>query len=144
VRSLSLGRIAAQAELLRLRHMARRQMARAVLGAAALVFALAALAALHVAGAFELRKYVTTVEAVLIVAGIDAVIAIILGIAAARDVPGEIERQALQVRQTATEHMIETVALAALLRQILRVRSWREFAAVVAAALSAWVVGARR
>jgi len=144
MRSLSLARIAAQAELLRLRHLLRRQAVRVVLGAAAALFLLATLAGLHVAGALALAEHVTTIQAVLIVAAVDAVLAIALGLLAARDAPSAVEREALQVRRAATDQLVETVVLTALLRRLVQVRSFREFLSLVATAVAAWVAGSRR
>jgi hypothetical protein len=144
VRSLRLARIAAQAELLRLRLLLRRQANRAMLAVAAVFCAVAALATLHVAAAMALAEYVTRLHAVLIVAAFDAALALLLAALAARDTPGEIEREALRLRRAAVEQAIDTVAVTSLLNRALRVRSWHEFFAVIAAALAAWVLGSRR
>jgi hypothetical protein len=144
VRSLRLARIAAKAELLRLRHMLRRQAIRAALAGAAVVFLLASVAGAHVAGVLALAERVTLVDAVLIVAGIDVVIAIVFAALAARDVPGSVERAALRLRRTAVEQAVDTAVLSSLLARLERARSAREVFAIVAAAVVAWLLGARR
>ncbi len=115
-----------------------------VLVVLASLFALAALGALHVAGGMALAEYVTTIHAVLIVAGIDAVVAFVLLAVAARDVPGAVEREALRLRRDAIDQALEAVVLTTVLSSLRRVRSLRELYGVVAAALAGWVVGGRR
>lgn len=144
MRGFQLARIAAQAELLRLRCALRRHAVRAVLAAFAVVFVLAALAGVHVAAVVGLTQSVTLIEALLIVVGADAVIALVLAILALRDVPGPVEREALRVRRLASEQAMETVLLATLLGSLRRVRSPRDLLAVVVAAIAALFVGARR
>jgi uncharacterized membrane protein (DUF485 family) len=143
VRGLRLARIAAQAELLRLRALLRRQATRVAFAVVAGFFLLAALVGAHVAGAMALAEHVTPIQAALIVAGIDLLIAIILAAIAARDTPGAVEREALALRREAVDQAIETAMVASLLRRLLRARSWRDLTDVAATALAAWVVGNR-
>lgn len=140
---LRLARIAARAEYFRLRALGRRQAGRVLLAALAALFLFAAVAGGHVAGVMALAAYVTPIQAVVIVAGVDLLLAIMLAALAARDVPGEVEREALALRRAAIEEAVETVALATLFRRLLRARSWRDFSGIAAAALAAWVVGKR-
>lgn len=122
MRALRLARVAAQAELLRLQRFARRQAVRAVLGAIALTFLLACLAAVHVAGFFALRRAaVTPAFAALIVAGVDLLIAVIFGLLAARNTPDRVESEALQVRRTAQRELMTAAATAASVAAVLRV-----------------------
>jgi hypothetical protein len=144
VRSLSLARIAAQAEKLHLRHMLRRHATRAALAAVAVVFVLAALVGVHAAGVLALTEHVSTIQALLIVAAIDVVVAVILAVLAARDVPGRIEREALQVRVQAVEQAVETVVVVSLLRRLLGARSIRELVEVATATGVTWYMGKRR
>ena len=144
MRSLRLARIAARAELLRLRHFLRRHAIRAMLGAAAFLFLLAALAGLHVAAVLALADRVTLIGAVLIVAGVDGLLAIVLAVFAARDAPGAVELEALQVRRAAVDEAVETAVLTALLGRLLRVRSLRGLVDIVAALLAGWAAGTRR
>jgi uncharacterized membrane protein len=136
--------IAAQAEKLHLRHMLRRQAMRAALAIVAVVFVLAALIGVHAAGVLALTEHVSTIQALLIVAGIDIVIAIVLAAFAARDVPGRVEREALQVRVTAVEEAVEMVVVVSLLRRLLGARSIRELVEVVTATGVTWYMGRRR
>ena len=144
MRGFRLARIAAEAERLRLRLLLRRQIVRAVLGAGAVVFLLAALVALHVAAALALAEHLAPLNAALIVAAADVVVAIVLGLFATRNVPGRAEREALRVRRIAVDQAIETVALTAIIGRLTRVRSFRDFVNVGIALLVAMFAGARR
>lgn len=143
MRAIRLARVAAQAEALRLRHLLRRQVTRVALAAVAAVFALGALIALHIAGAMALAEHISVIQSVLVVAGADAVVAIVLLAVAARDVPGAVEREALQLRRTAVAQAMDAVVLATIFAGLRRVRSLRDLYGVVASALAAWIVGAR-
>ena len=144
MRSLRLARVAAQAELLRLRLLVRRQGVRAVLGAAALVFLLACLADLHVAGYVALRRSFDALDAVLIVAATDLAIGILFGLLALRDSPGAAEREALQVRRTAQQELAEAVALTALAGPVLRAAGTRNVYGLVLAMLAVQYFRGRR
>lgn len=144
MRGLRLARIAAQAELLRLRYFFRRQAIRVLLGAVACVFLLAALVGAHVAGAMVLAEHLTPIQAALAVTGIDAVIGILFAVMALRSSPGAVEREALHVRRTVVDQAAEMVLVNTLLGRLRGVRSLREFYEVVVAAAIAWLVGLRR
>ena len=145
MRSLKLARIAAHAELLRLRRFGERQMARAALAAFALVFLLACLASLHVAGYFALRRGgIQPLWAALIVAGVDLLIALILGLTAARSRPGRLEREALEVRLAAQHHLMDAAAVSTLVGPLLRSLGARKVFALVLGALIAQLFRARR
>jgi hypothetical protein len=103
VRSINLLKIAAEAELVRLRAWAARQGRRAAFGAAALVFALGVLTLAEVAGWQAFRLYVAPIYATLILLGINLVITVTFGLLAARSSPSHTEREALQVRRQAVE-----------------------------------------
>jgi hypothetical protein len=103
VRIISLLRIAAEAEILRLRATAERQGRRAALGAIALVFALGVLVCAEITGWQVLRLYVASIAATIILLGANLVIAAILGFFAARTSPGRSEQEALRVRRDALE-----------------------------------------
>ena len=143
MRSVKLARLAAQAEMLRLRSLARRQGVRAVLAAVAVVFLLGTLIALHVAGGMELAQYVTPMQAVLIVAAVDLVLAIILGLLAMRNQPGSLELEALRVRQTAQTQMMEAAALTTLVGPLLRLVGTRKVYGLALAALTARYLGGK-
>lgn len=145
MRSLRLARVAAQAELLRLRRLARRQAVRAVCGAIALVFLLACLTALHVAGYLALlRAGIAPLWAVLIVAGFDLAVGLVLLGLAARDVPDRIEREALQVRQAAQQQLAEAAAMTALVGPLLRSLGAKKIYGLTLAALTARYLGGLR
>ena len=113
MRTTNLLKIAAEAELLRLRAFAARQARRSAFGACALVFALAVLALAEAAGWQTLRLYVAGIQATLILLGINLVIAAVLGMVAARSSPGNAEREALRVRQEALDHVKGSLSITA-------------------------------
>ncbi len=120
MRLVRLGRIAAQAELLRLRRLARRQIRRGIYGAIAGIFALGLLAWLHIALALWLASLMAPVWAALIVAGVDLVIAGAFGAVAASNTPDRIEREALVVRDEARAQMAEAAVMSVVVAPVLR------------------------
>jgi NO-binding membrane sensor protein with MHYT domain len=144
MRSVRLARIAAEAELLRLRLMGRRQAMRAVLGVVAAIFLLACLAALHLAGYQALLvRGLEPWLAALIVAGVDLVITLAFAALAMRDTPSRAEREALEVRKRAQLQLAEAVAVTALTGPILRMLGTRRLPGLALAALTARYFGAR-
>lgn len=101
MRSVELAKIAAAAEALRLRRLARRQAIRGALGVAGLLFGLAAFALLHVLAYDALIFLVSPWLAALIVLVVDLVIAGVLATLAINSAPDRIEREALEVRRQA-------------------------------------------
>lgn len=142
MRTFRLARVAAQAELLRLRRFVRRQAVRAALGATAAVFLLGCLAWLHVTGYFALlRAGILPLWDSLILAGVDVVIAVVFGLLALRDSPGRVEREALQVRRAAQAQMTEAAAMTAVVGPLLRSLGLRRLYSVALAALMARFFG---
>jgi hypothetical protein len=103
MRSINLLRIAAEAELLRLRAMVARQGRRAAFGMVAFIFVLGVLVLAEAAGWQALRIYVVPIVATLILLGVNLVIAGIFGVLATRSSPGHVEQEALRVRRQALE-----------------------------------------
>ncbi len=145
MRSLKLAQIAAQAELLRLKCFGERQVGRAVMGAIALVFLLAFLASLHVAGYFALRRAaILPVWAALIVAGVDLLIALVVGLIARSSRPGRVEREALEVRRVAQQHLVEAAAMTAVVGPVLRSLGMRKIYGLALAAMTVRYLSGRR
>ena len=115
MRAVNLAKVAAEAEILRIRHMLKRQGMRAAFGSAALIFVLGVLILAHVAGWQVLRLYVPPIYATLILLGVDLVVAAIFGILAARSSPSREEREALAIRQRALHEARSSLALGALI-----------------------------
>ena len=115
MRAVNLAKIGAEAEILRLQHMLKRQGMRAALGLVAVIFALGVLVLAHVAGWQVLQLYVQPIYATLILLGVDLVIAAIFGILAARSSPSSAERDALAIRQRALHEARNSLALGALI-----------------------------
>ena len=105
MRTVELAKIAAAAEALRLRRIARRQAMRAAYGAGAAVFGLAVLVVLHFLLFIVLDRFVGPIVAVLIVLAIDAVAAGVLASLAFSSKPDPIEVEAKQVRLAATHEL---------------------------------------
>ncbi len=101
MRTVRLARVAAEAELLRLRRMSRRLAVDAALALVALLFVVAAFALGHVAVFLLLQPTQGQLDAVLYLIGGDMAAAVLFGAAVAINGPGRIEREALEVRQTA-------------------------------------------
>lgn len=99
MRLLRLIEAAIQAEVLRVSAQAQRLAMRAVWAAIALVFIAAAIACLHVAVVAKLAESMSLVQATLLVAAIDVVLAGILAAVAMRTRPSEAELTALAVRR---------------------------------------------
>jgi hypothetical protein len=103
MRSANLVRIAAEAELLRIRALLTRQVRRAVLGLVAVLFLLGVLVLAEVAGWQALRLYVAPIAATLILLGVDLLIAAAFGVLALRSAPSHAEQETLRIRRQALE-----------------------------------------
>jgi hypothetical protein len=114
MRATNLLKVAAEAEILRIQFMLKRQGIRAAFGLVALIFVLGVLVLANVAVWQVLRMYIEPIYATLVLLGINLVIAVIFGILAARSSPSSTERDALQVRQRALREARSSLALGAL------------------------------
>jgi len=103
MRSINLLKVAAEAELLRLRALLARQGRRAAFGAVAAIFMLGVLVLAEITGWQVLRLYVAPIPTTLILLGINFAIAALFGALAARSSPSHTEREALQVRRQALD-----------------------------------------
>ena len=133
MRAVSLARVAAEAELLRIQHMLKRQGMRAAFGAIAAVFAIGVLVLCNVAGWQVLRWYVPPIYATLILLGINTVVMAVFATLAARSSPSYAEREAFRIRQQAIHEARGSLALTALVPlagTVLRSRRADEFAPV--------------
>ena len=117
MRSIELAKVAAAAEALRLRRIARRQALRAAFGAVAAVFAVAVLVGLHVVLWNLLVGWVTPVQASLIVVAVDVLIAAIFGFMATRDTPDTIELEAKAIRHQALVEMRQSLRFMSLVAE---------------------------
>jgi Putative Actinobacterial Holin-X, holin superfamily III len=139
MRMFQLLRLAAQAEALRWKRTGRGYAIQAGLGAAAAVFALMLLVMLHVAALIWLQEDRTALSAALIVAGVDLVLAAILGWLAARHAEDPVALEAQRVRDDALRQVGDTTARAAMVLPLLRSQSMKK--GMIGAALTAAVVG---
>ena len=113
MRSINLLKIAAEAELLRLRALLTRQGRRAAFGIVAVIFTLGVLVLAEMASWQVLRLYVAPISATLILLGITLVITAIFGALAARSSPSHTEREALRVRRQALDAARGTLSFTA-------------------------------
>ncbi len=120
IRVVQLGKVAAQAEKLRLQSLLSRQIHRAIYAAIAAIFALALLAAIHVAVVLALTSVVGALFATLIVAAFDLIVASALGAMALFSKPGRVEREALLVREEARSQLAEAAVMSVLLGPVMR------------------------
>ncbi len=137
IRPLRLARIAAEAEGLRLRQMARRRVVQVVIGAVAVVFVICALAVAHFAGWLALVKVIPDpLYAALILLAIDVVIAGILGFLASRSSPNRVEQEAIRVRDQAKQQLAITTATAGAFAPVARMLGLRHVSGLVIGALA--------
>jgi 4-amino-4-deoxy-L-arabinose transferase-like glycosyltransferase len=115
MRAANLAKVAAEAELLRIQHMLKRQGVRAAFGLVAVLFAISVLVLAHVAGWQVLQLYVLPIYATLILLVFDLVIAAVFGLLAVRSSPSHAEREALAIRQRALHEARSSLALGALI-----------------------------
>ncbi len=99
MRAVDLAKVAASAEALRLKRLARRQAIRVAYLVVAVLFALAAFAFLHVLAYIALLLLVQPWLSALIVFVVDLVIAGAVASIALNSAPDRIEREALAVRR---------------------------------------------
>lgn len=115
MRAGNLAKVAAEAEILRLKHMLRRQGLRAAFGLVALVFLLAVLVFVNIVIWQVLRMYLSPIYSTLVLLGINLLLAIIFGMFAMRSSPGQTESEALAIRQRALAEARTSLALGAFL-----------------------------
>ena len=113
MRSINLLKVAAEAELLRLRALLARQGRRAAFGVVAAIFVLGVLVLAEITGWQVLRLYVAPIPTTLILLGINFAIAAVFGVLAARSSPSHTEREALQVRRQALDAARGTLSFTA-------------------------------
>ena len=141
MRTVDLGRTAAQAELLRIKRLISRQVMRVVWGVVAAVFGIALLVMVHVLACELLDLAVPSWASALIVLGFDAVVAILFVVLALRGAPDLIEIEARQVRDEALAELRETMLVSAVMgpvgRAAFRKAGRKNVGSVILAALTA-------
>lgn len=117
MRGLELAKVAAAAEMLRLRRLARRQAIRAGLAVGALLFALAAFAMLNSVCYLALSLVVSPWLAAAIVFAVDLVVAGAVVAIAIRSTPGPIESEAVAIRRQALAEIEPTLNVVSLMQE---------------------------
>ena len=118
MRAVELAKVAASAEALRLRRMARRTALHAAFYAAAGVFGIAAFVVLHVVVYHLLARGLGPVWASVVLLVLDLAIAGLFVYFASRDTPDGIEEEARMIRQQALAEMRRSLTPAALAAQV--------------------------
>jgi hypothetical protein len=145
VRLFTLARVAAEAEGLRLKLMARRQAMRGVYGALAALFALLLLVMVHIAAYAFLVPAVGGGFAGLIVAALDLVLVAVFGLIATRSTPGAEEREAELISRQARAQITDTAATYAVLVPVARAIGGKGLrGALLTAAATQWFTGRTR
>ena len=141
MRTVDLGRTAAQAELLRIKRLISRQVMRVVWGIVAAVFGIALLVMVHVLACELLDLAVPSWASALIVLAFDGVLAIVFVVLALRGAPDRIEIEARLVRDEALAELRETMLVSAVMgpvgRAAFRKAGRKSIGSVVLAALTA-------
>ena len=114
MRILELGKIAAQAEKIRLQQLARRQTLRMVYFAVAAIFAIGAISMLHVLLWNVLSLWLGSLWASAILLGMDIIVAGACCLAGARSRPNHTETAAINIRQEALRQARENLLVALL------------------------------
>lgn len=115
MRAVNMMKIAAEAELLRLQSMLKRQGMRAAYGLLAFVFALGVLALLNILIWQLLCLYIQPIYATLILLVINLIITAAFGMLAMRSIPSQAEQDALEVRQQAVRELRSSLTVSALI-----------------------------
>ena len=123
MRTVSLARVAAQAELLLVRRLAAVLARRAVFGAVAALFGIAVLVMLHVAALVALGEYahLMALASIGIVLAVDLAVAIIFGLLAGGKLDDPLIEEARRVRDQSIEQARQSLTLAAMLAPLARV-----------------------
>ncbi len=141
MRTVDLGRTAAQAELLRIKRLISRQVMRVAWGVVAAVFGIALLVMVHVLACELLDLVLPPWASALIVLAFDAVLAIVFVVLALRGAPDLIEIEARLVRDEALAELRETMLVSAVMgpvgRAAFRKAGRKNIGSVVLAALTA-------
>jgi len=143
-RTIQLARVGAEAELLRLRTLAKRQVSRLILAVVGAVFLIATLVCAEIAGGMALALLVHPVWATLIMLGINLVIAAIFFVVAMSNSPSRVEQEALEVRKTAQGQLAQAMAFSALVGPTVRAVGGRKLYGLMLAGLTARYLGGRR
>jgi len=114
MRTVELAKVAASAEALRLRRVARRQGMRAAYGAGAAVFAIGVLVLLHVVAYNAMVPRLSPLVASLILLAVDVILAAVLGYLALSNKPDAVEEEAKMIRQQAVVELQKSMTVMAL------------------------------
>ena len=143
MRTVELGKVAANAEKLRLQSLAKRQVFRGVFGAVAAVFGIGVLILLHVLGYQLLRGALGPVGSTLVLLAVDLVIVIVCGILALRSTPGSVETEAEEIRRQAFREMRTSLTLMGMVGPATRLLGGRRSTGLALGALATRLLSRR-
>jgi hypothetical protein len=137
MRTVTLARVAAEAEGLYIKGMIRRQVRRVVFAIVGGVFFMAALGVAHAVAWTLLTPYLAPLYALLAILGFDVLLGVIMLALAASDRPSATEREALEIRHKATSQLGSSLASFMMLRPLIRLLPGRHLYGVLLAGLTA-------
>lgn len=143
MRPVTLAKVAAQAEILRLRRMAGRQVMRAVYGVVAALFGIGVLILLHVVAFHAMVPRLSPLAASAILLAADVVIAGVFGFLAMRNSPDQVEADAKLVRDQAVLEMRRLASLATMVAPVRKMFGTRRTAGLAFGALATKLLARR-
>ena len=143
MRTVELGKVAANAEKLRLQALAKRQALRGVFGAIAALFGVGVLILLHVLGYQLLRDAFSPVVSTLILLAVDLVIVIVCGVMALRSTPSAVEKEAEDIRRQAVREMRTTMTVMGMVGPATRLLGGRRSTGLALGALATRLLARR-
>ncbi len=134
MRTVRLGRVALQAEILLLRRLLAIAVRHAIFGVIAGVFAIAVLVLLHVLAIEALQQWagLSPLLSTAIVFAVDLVLAGVFGFTATRRIDDPVAEEARRVRDTSLEQARQSLTLAAMIAPATRVIAQTGLVRVVA------------
>ena len=121
MRTVDLGRPAAQAEVLRIKRLVRRQAMRVVWGVVAAVFLVAVLVMVHAVVFAALTTALSPLLSTVVLGVIDLLLAVLFLVLALKGAPDTLEVEARAIRDQALSEMKESLAITALLSPFTRI-----------------------
>lgn len=144
MRTTSLLRVAAEAEVLLVRQQIKGVQRRAIYGAVAALFGISVLVTLHIMAGMALVQYagLSPFVAVLIVFGVDVAIAVVFALLASGTVRDPVVEEARELRDRSLAQVKDTLSAAAVLRPAGRLLGRKHVYGLALAALTARYLGA--
>lgn len=143
MRTAELAKVAARAETLRVKTLAKRQAMRVAFGAVAGVFALGVLILVHVVAYLLLRMAVPPVVAAAILLLFDILVVVVFGVLALRNAPSTVETKAIEIRRQALREMRTTMTVMGMIGPAARLLGGRRSTGLALGALATRLMARR-